>query len=380
MSVLRSTPRLESASSFVLCAAQEPSGKSGEAEPQDSAAKTQDSGNAETGSKIAKHVLTKPDDAAAMWDEVFRSRRPTADQFADAIAYLHEKKQFNVAVEGMLSAIRNGQAAPWMYDVLALEMKLANRPGREIARVLESRIDFATSEPRQLLITAALLSRFEAFDEAVRICQEAVERNPHSSESWLLGRSVSDKSKDVSARVFFRCGILRHVWDKDFELHHAEAMKVIKEICSELDRQGKSAEGQQILEQMQNAAAQDLRINLSWIGPADLDLLITEPGGEKCSYKRRLTANGGMLFREEGVGDSRSSKHVESYVCHSAPDGEYEIAVRFVLGKAVAGTAVLEIIQHAGTPHEKKTSKTVQLSSEDVIVKSVLAGGRAKSE
>ena len=110
---------------------------------------------------------------------------------------------------------------------------------------------------------------------------------------------------------------------------------------------------------------------------ADLDLLVTEPGGEKCSYKRRFTANGGRLVREDGVSEAPASKHYESYVCHTAPPGDYELAVRFVLGKAVAGTATLEIIQHKGTASEKRTTKKIILAKEDVVIKTTLANGRA---
>jgi hypothetical protein len=334
-----------------------------------------------TGADIAKTILAKPDEAARLWDQVFAGENaPEDSRFADAIVYLHSRRHYNVAVEGMLSAIRNDRGAPWMYDALALEMKLAGRPASEIARVIESRVDFATSDIEQLLITAALLSRFEAWDESIAMCREAVELNPESAQAWLLGRSVSDKAAQPKFQVWFRCGILKYVWDNEFPLHHEEARQVIMQICDRFDREGKSPEAQGFRDQFQEAKAVDLQINLSWVGPADLDLLITEPNGEKCSYKRRFTANSGRLVREEGVGEPGATKHLESYVCHSAPSGDYEVAVRFVLGKAVAGTAVLEIIHHAGTAMEKRESKTIKLAKDDVTVKTTLTNGRADSK
>ncbi len=128
--------------------------------------------------------------------------------------------------------------------------------------------------------------------------------------------------------------------------------------------------------QLAEANTRDLVVNLIWVGEADLDLAVVEPGGEKCSRKQKLTSNRGRLVREDSPGDSATAKHTETYVCQTAPSGEYELRVQFVLGKAVSGTAVLEIIQHAGTGSEKRTSRTVALGKEDAIVKVTLEGGR----
>lgn len=347
---------------------------------QSAVAAGKDKPSAATGSSLAKQVLKDPDHAAAKWDEIFTREAPSAETLADAVAYLHGEMQYNVAVEGMLSAIRNDCAVPWIYDILAIEMKLAGRPADEISRVLQSRLDFSTSDIRQMLLTAALLSRFQAWDEALAVCREATEINPELSEPWMLGRSIADKSGRTEAQVFFRCGILKHCWENNFVLLHDEAKKAVTDIIARCDREGRSQLGQQFREQLTAAAIVDLEIRLTWVGPADLDLLITEPGGAKCSYKRRATANGGRLVGEDGVSKAEASKQSETYVCHTAPSGDYEIAVRFVLGKAVAGTATLEIIQHGGTEGQRRTAKTITLAKEDVTLKTTLQNGRAESK
>ena len=151
---------------------------------------------------------------------------------------------------------------------------------------------------------------------------------------------------------------------------------MLEELISKYDKEGKSDLGQQLRERLQSATAIDLEISLNWVGTADLDLFVTEPGGEKCSYKRLLTSNGGRLIQEDVLEAGADAKHQESYICHTAPSGDYEIAVRFVLGKAVAGAAVLEIIQHRGTPEEKRIRKTISLAKDDVVIKMNLEHGR----
>lgn len=329
----------------------------------------------ESGASIARRVIAQPDVVQA-WDNVLSQESLTNDQIADAVAYLHDQKKYEAAVEGLQSAIRNDRSAPWIYDVLALEMKLAGRPGKDIARVLESRIDFSTSDVQQMLITAALLSRFEAWNEAIAICREATEIDPEIPQVWLLGRSVADKSKRPESQVFFRCGILTYDWGTDFESHHEEARKVVNDLCVELDRKNQKALATDFRKQLAEANTRDLVINLVWVGDADLDLAVVEPDGERCSRKQKLTPNRGRLVREDGPGDSATTKHIETYVCQTALSGEYEMRVQFVLGKAVSGTAVLEIVQHAGTSNEKRLSKTVALGKEDSLAKFTLDSGR----
>ncbi len=379
MSVLRSRVLPLVAAEYSFCAATSPQqaksapGSKSQQQAEDKATPKQP--KPESGASIARRIIAGPDVIKA-WDQVLSQESLSNDQIADAVAWLHDKKHYEAAVEGLQSAIRNDQSAPWIYDVLALEMKLAGRPSKDIARVLESRIDFSTSDVQQMLITAALLSRFEAWSEAIAICREATELNPEIPQVWLLGRSIADKSKQSNAQVFFRCGILKYDWGTDFESHHEEARKVVNELCLVLEKQNEQSLAAEYRKQLTDANAKDLMVNLVWVGNADLDLSVVEPGGEKCSRKQKLTANRGRLVREDSPGDSATAKHTETYVCQTAPSGEYELRVQFVLGKAVSGTAVLEIIQHAGTPAEKRTAKTVALGTEDAIVKVSLDGGR----
>lgn len=328
--------------------------------------------------KLVSAVLEAGTGSIDVWDAALSHESATPQLVAEAVLQLQVKKHYALAVEGLESAIRNDLIEPWIYDVLAYEMKLAGRPAEDIARVLASRVDFANSDVSQLLVSAALMSRFEAWEEAMQSCREATKIMPESEDAWLLARSIADKSKKPEHRVWARCGILRHIWGADYELQHQEAVRAINAIVSELDKAGKSSDAQSFRNQLDEAKAKDLRINLTWIGPADLDLIVHEPGLQECSYRNRATANGGRLIREVGVGDEKaaSTRRTEQYVCPIAPNGDYEIAVRFVLGKATGGTALLEIIENADTPKEKKSTVTIRLERTDVLHKLTLKTGR----
>jgi hypothetical protein len=84
-----------------------------------------------------------------------------------------------------------------MYDTLAMSMKIAGRPQKDIERVLLSRIDFTTTDIPGLLYSAAFLARLEAPGQALRMYRQAATLAPE------------DRSTDERLRS--DClGLLRH--------------------------------------------------------------------------------------------------------------------------------------------------------------------------
>lgn len=355
------------------------------ADEQDPDSSTQHArGERYSSDRIVRLVTASAENSVPVWDRIFQSTsNGIPDQIlTEAVAVLHEQEHYDAAVEGLLSAIRNGYPAPWMYDVLAAEMKLAGRPADEIARVISSRVDLAASDVSQLLLAVAMLSRFEAWDQANALAADAAQLDPLQCDVWLLGRSVADKSGNDTHRVRTRCGILKHVWTEDYVAQHDEALVTLESIVRRLEQAGKPDEAADVRRQRDEATAVDLQIFLRWVGAADLDLTVTEPDGETCSFKNRVTNGGGRLVREASAAATNqrgtATRSEEHYVCHTARSGRYDAVVRFVLGKVVAGTAVIEVVQHAGTPAESRSTQTITLSKEDVRVSIELENGRAE--
>ena len=342
------------------------------AEPQDGSPPkqaTKVAAQSAAATALVEKVLADSRPPAKAWDDVLKTNTVTPEILAEAVSILNTDKKYDVAVEAIQSGIRNNLAAAWMYNVLAMEMKLAKRPAKDIARVLESRIDFSTADIPQLLIAVALLSRFEALDEAIQVCREATELDPQFTESWLLARSVADKSKTLEHRVWARCGILTHVWTDDSAALHDEARRVITQIATELDAAGESSRAEAVRSQLRAASSVDLMLTLRWVGSADLDLIVTEPNGEICSYRNRQTTDGARFTHDDpGSATDGNASRYEQYICCVAVEGDYTAAVRFVLGKAAGGIATLAVIQNAGTPQESRSTQTIKLSREDVKI------------
>ncbi|RYZ55413.1 MAG: DUF2135 domain-containing protein, partial [Sphingobacteriales bacterium] len=108
----------------------------------------------------------------------------------------------------------------------------------------------------------------------------------------------------------------------------------------------------------------DIRVVLNWnMNDSDVDLWVTEPGGEKCNYNRPQTTDGGLLTDDftEGFGP-------EQYQLREAKKGTYIIEANYfgdrVQKAAGPATILAEIYTHFGTPQEERRLVTLQLDRE----------------
>jgi hypothetical protein len=336
----------------------------------------------------AREVLKKAegqDTVPAFWDEFFSSQRINPRLLAEIVFQLHQQKRYAAGVECLLSSLRNDHAAPWTYDVLAGEMRLAKYPSTDIDRVLQSRVDFAPGDVSQMMLTAAMLSRLESSAESLQMCRRVSEMAPEVTQNWLLARSIADRFRLADEQVWSRLGILRHVWDDGYQKQHEEAISEVRRLIREAESDSPER-ASRYRSELAEAVAVDLRVRLIWSGQGDLDLMVTEPDGNTCSYRNRATPSGGRLIAMDSGHSGNaaprsggaSGKHLEDYVCPTAIPGQYSISVRFISGKVVAGKAVVEIIERQATAEESVTRKTISLSKDDVILPVTLSHGRGK--
>lgn len=299
-------------------------------------------------------------DSVTVWDDALAIGNYDGQVIAIVTTWLHRKKRFDDAVDGLLAAIRNGLAEPWMYDVLAVEMKIAKRPQKQIDRVLLSRIDFAAGNDAQLLVAASNLAAFDAFNESIGLCKELAKRNPHQPELWSTARRVADLDGDFKLRTWARVQTLRNVWEPGFETLHkkmeAELQDLIKEAMKRDDQPTVSA----IREALRDALRRDLRVQIEWIGDGDVDLSITEPNGLICSRRQKVTANGGLLVRQDIATQPSSKRQVEEYVCLDAKVGTYTVKVEHVDGRVLLGRVQVKVTRNAGTGSEVTETKSLR--------------------
>lgn len=111
--------------------------------------------------------------------------------------------------------------------------------------------------------------------------------------------------------------------------------------------------------------ATDVRVVLNWnMNNTDIDLWVTDPNGEKCSYSNRKTVQGGRMSDDftEGFGP-------EQFILKTGVKGKYKIQMDYYSDSQVtiAGptTIMAEIYLHYGTPNQERKIITLQMKEDD---------------
>ncbi|RNC83146.1 MAG: DUF2135 domain-containing protein [Balneola sp.] len=112
----------------------------------------------------------------------------------------------------------------------------------------------------------------------------------------------------------------------------------------------------------------DIRIILTWnVMDTDLDLWVTEPNGEKCSYNNLLTKLGGKLTY-----DNTSGYGPEEYLLKKASPGEYKVEVDFFDDRVqkVSGPISLQVAIYTnyGSKNQQVKKFTRQLKEPKDII------------
>jgi uncharacterized protein YfaP (DUF2135 family) len=105
----------------------------------------------------------------------------------------------------------------------------------------------------------------------------------------------------------------------------------------------------------------DLVVTMMWNqDQTDVDLHVIEPSGEECFYSHNETKSGGKI-----TDDITTGFGPEMYFNQTAPDGTYEIAVKF-FGSGQNRTSVknkiyLSVFEDFGSDHERVSRRTIRL-------------------
>jgi hypothetical protein len=304
-----------------------------------------------------------------------RVGKPPAGSIRNTVLDLHNKKQYVEVTSVIEAALLRGLSEPWMYDVLALSMKLTGRPQAEIDRALLSRVDFNATHVPSMMYSAAYLRRLGADTQALKMYQQASRLAPVRPEPYVLGMRIAKKEKQWETVGWGAAGVISYAWTKDQKKLHAEAEGAAGDAYKELLKQGKKIAANKLKTQLAEARKRDLMVKLRWSGKGDLDLIVEEPGGTVCSYKETQTDGGGFLVHE-GSGP-RQENCFEEYVCPVAKPGEYKLRVRYVIGDIVGKRATLEVTRYKGTDRESSVELPIRLETDDAVISVPLPHGRA---
>lgn len=256
-----------------------------------------------------------------------------------------------------------------MYDVLAMTMKLDNRPAEDIERAMMSRIDSSATDVPSLLFAAAFLVRLGGDEQALHLYQQASKVDQTRAEPYVLGLKLARRLKDYTAVQWAVEGVLTHAWTKDRKKRQLAAEDAAEDTQRELIKAGRAKEANELKAAVVEANRRDLVLRLEWSGDGDLDLEIEEPLSSTCSLKNPISAGGGVHVHD-GYGPKRENCF-EEYVCVKGLSGDYRAKIHLISGNVVGKTCRLTIVRYKGSSEEiirrldvplDKTTKTVRLS------------------
>jgi Ca-activated chloride channel homolog len=252
-------------------------------------------------------------------------------------------------------------------------------------RILTSVLELKLDEPRLLRVVARRLQQADEHDLAVALFGRVAElrpEEPHSPRDLalaLIARADRLRGSNASAsgRVAEDYGraldLLNEVvlgeWDGRFQGIEVLALVEANRVLGIVKRERLPLPRRVALDgSLQRALDMDLRIVLAWdTDMTDMDLRVTEPSGEVCSYTRTLTATGGRLSR-----DLTGGYGPEEYALRRARPGAYVIEANYYASSSAsllgATTAQATIVTDYGRPSEKTQSVTVRLSESDGAV------------
>jgi hypothetical protein len=296
------------------------------------------------------------------------------------VEHLFNTKQYLHIIAAINAALIEGQSQPWMYEILAIAMKIEDYPKKEIERVLLSQIDYTAKDINTMLFSAAFLKRLESNQQALNLYRQASSLDPQKHEPYIRSLKIARKLNDSKSVQWATVGILENAWRiKDFQKHEKQAMIYALEEIKNLKKQNKLKEAYQFEQSIKAARVRDLDIELIWSGEGELDFFIEEPSGTICSHSNSITNSGGV-YVHDGFGPKQANCY-EKYINRIAPSGVYKIRIHHVdtNGNIVGNRATLNIIQNRNSVKEKKITQSVLIARTDSFVKFSFHSGRQKN-
>ena len=296
------------------------------------------------------------------------------------VALLNQSRKFQEVYEALLGYLtyRHSNREPWMYEAMALAIEMNKGKPEEVKKTLGYAADmaFQTRNPNDLVSVADLLYLHKTYERVGPLLDMAAEKVPHRSEPLIMSINLARATKDPKRMGDAVEKLLELGWPGDDDRIRLEARQQAESLAKTLREEGRDDEAEALLARLPEAEARDLFLRLTWVGDADLDLVVEEPLGATARYQTPRTVFGGSILKN-GYGTHPE----EIYVCPRAFDGDYTIRVETIATdeKKPVTQATLETIVHEGTPGEQKQVRTIKFGPATTPVVISLKGGRRKS-
>jgi tetratricopeptide (TPR) repeat protein len=326
--------------------------------------------------KVAAIAIDESVSPNDFWNGYFRKQKADAAAVRETARQLMGKKRYDQVIAMNHAALRHGQPQAWMYESLGIAMELDGRSKSEIERAVMSAADFSTSAD-ELMYVAQYLSRLGLERRAMLLYQQVAKVEPLRSEAYALGLRAAERSDDLAGIRWATIGILSQAWPSELAEIELTASRIAKATLQRLASEGKKAEHEAYLKQLQEAVVRDCVVKVSWTGDADVDVAVEEPSGTICSVSEPRTSGGGVKLGDVYATDAKSSEETsEAYVCPKGFAGKYRVRIRRVWGEVAGGKVTVDVYTHMRSGDMQHERQQLELSDKDAMVVFDLKKGR----
>ncbi len=262
---------------------------------------------------------------------------------------------------------RTGRKAKNDYSAFSREAR--RRLKKDIAgavRCITSIVELNQGHPEALRLVGYYLLSWKQPSLASHVFVKVLERRSYEPHSYRdLARSLTKQGYIVLASILYEM-ILQRSWDRRFGNIHT----VVNEEYAQLMLNLRSSRIQNRLKRriLRRKAMlglrlrrSKLRVTVTWnTDNTDIDLWVYEPRGQRCSYRRKLTTNGGELLE-----DLTGGYGPERYENRGSVEGKYRLVLHyFGHSRNTLGNEThvnVQIVLNEGTLERKVIEKSLIL-------------------
>jgi tetratricopeptide (TPR) repeat protein len=326
--------------------------------------------------KVTAIKIDPAKSADDFWNEYFGQQRADQAAVRETARQLMGGKQYDQVIAMVHAALRHGQPQAWMYESLGIAMELDGRSKTDIERAVMSAADFSTSSD-ELMYIAQYLSRLGLDRRAMLLYQQVAKIEPLRSEAYAFGLRAAERCDDLAGVRWATVGILSQAWPKELAEIEFTASRVAKATLERLASEGKTADHEAYLKQLQEAVVRDCVVKVSWTGDADIDVSVEEPTGTICSGSEPRTIGGGVKLGDTyAIDDKPGETASEVYVCPKGFAGNYRVRIRRVWGEVAAGKVTVDVYTHLNSGQVRHERQQLELTDKDAMVVFALDQGR----
>jgi hypothetical protein len=257
------------------------------------------------------------------------------------------------------------------YDLLSAEAerRLVEHGADDALKALSSLVEANPGDPVLVRDLALSAVGWGLGGHAHSLLQRVIEARPAEPHSYhQMARVLTELGNTELALVYYEL-CLAAKWDRRFgDLHRIiglDYLRFLRRIAAGELQTGVTdlaATRLDRLGQQHNLSSADLLVVITWnTDRTDVDLRVTEPTGEECSYSNTATRIGGNLSKDvtDGYGP-------EMYLLPRAVAGTYHVRANYYASdrnRASARSKVYTTIYEAwGTPEERVSHKVLTLT------------------